>query len=280
MNIHATYLNKLERKNYSANTIQTYLGCFKHYMRFCSERSLDPKTNYEQYILWLVKKNYSLSSQNQAINAIKFYLEKIEGMDRILMNIDRPRKEKRIPEVLSKSEVKAILGSMRNVKHHAMLSLIYACGLRVGELINLKITDINGKRKLLHIKKGKGFKDRSIPIPESVLIMLRTYYKEYKPVVYMFEGQPKKNSKTPTKYSNTSLRLILKRALIRSGIKRRITLHTLRHSYATHMYEHGIELRSIQVLLGHSSSRSTEIYTHVATKHLGSLPSPIDFLDD
>lgn len=187
--------------------------------------------------------------------------------------IQRPRSEKKLPNVLSKQEVKLILESLQNTKHKAMLSLLYACGLRRSELLNIKLQDILSDRKLLHIKQSKGKKDRIVPLSDKLLDMLRDYYKTYKPKVWLFEGQQEGET-----YSERSLELVFKNALKQSGIKKPATLHWLRHSYATHLLENGTDLRYIQELLGHKSSKTTEIYTHVSTQSIQQIKSPFDDL--
>jgi len=154
-----------------------------------------------------------------------------------------------------------------------MLSLIYACGLRCGELIALKIESLDSKRMVLNIKNAKGKKDRIAPISPKIVTLMREYYKGYRPVIYLFEGQ------TPgTTYSAKSLQSVLKQALEKVKITKPVTLHWLRHSYATHLLESGTDLRYIQELLGHKSSKTTEIYTHVSTKSLSAIKSPFDDL--
>jgi integrase/recombinase XerD len=166
-----------------------------------------------------------------------------------------------------------ILKTPVNIKHSTMLSLIYACGLRRSELINLKPADVESKRGLLVIHQSKGRKDRIVPISEKVIVMLRNYYTLYKPKIWLFEGQ---NAGEP--YSEQSLQSVLKQSVRKAGIKKPVTLHWLRHSYATHLLESGTDLRFIQELLGHNSSKTTEIYTHVSTKSLQNIKSPFDDL--
>jgi integrase/recombinase XerD len=174
---------------------------------------------------------------------------------------------------LSKEEVKIILNAHNNLKHKMMLSLIYACGLRCGELLALKPVHIDSKRNIVLLKKAKGNKDRIVPLSPKILEMLRQYYKDYKPKIYLFEGQI---SGSP--YDSRSLQLVLKQALKKVGIQKPVTLHWLRHSFATHLLESGTDLRYIQELLGHCSSRTTEIYTHVSTKSIQQIKSPFDDL--
>ncbi|GGI24374.1 tyrosine-type recombinase/integrase [Pedobacter mendelii] len=180
----------------------------------------------------------------------------------VVEKIHRPRPEHKLPNVLSKEEIKLILEALTNIKHKTMLSLIYSCGLRRSELLHLKPTDIDSKRNLIFIKQSKGKKDRIVPLSLKILEMLREYYKLYHPKVWLFEGQ-----KTENLYSEKSLQSVLKQALSKAKIIKPVTLHWLRHSYATHLLENGTDLRYIQELLGHNSSKTTEIYTHVSTKH-------------
>ena len=270
--------NKLKQRNYSKNTQNVYCSFLKMYAKYCNEHDLDAKKDASPFILHLIDLGYAISTQNQAINAIKFYWEHILGFEPQFIAIDRPMKERRLPPIFSLDEVARIFDCTENYKHRMVLTTIYACGLRIGDLINLKIEDIDGERKMMHIKRGKGKKDRMIPVPESLLIQLRVYLRIYKPELYLFEGRAKKGSSETVKYSASSIRSFYKNSLFKAHIKKKATLHTLRHSYATHLYENGINLRSIQVLLGHESSKTTELYTHVSNVHLNKTPSPLDFL--
>ena len=187
--------------------------------------------------------------------------------------IHRPKREKVLPNVLSKEEVKAILEAHSNLKHKMMLSLIYSCGLRCGELLALQPVHIDSKRNIVLLKNAKGKKDRIAPLSPKILEMLREYYKLFKPTTYLFEGQ---HAGTP--YDSRSLQKVLKLALNKARIVKPVTLHWLRHSYATHLLESGTDLRYIQELLGHSSSKTTEVYTHVSTKSIQHIKSPYDDL--
>lgn len=207
------------------------------------------------------------------ISALKTYFRKLHNRKLEVEKIERPRREHKLPNVLSKEEVKKILDAPANIKHKAMLSLIYACGLRRSELLNLKPGDIDSKRGLRTIRNAKGRKDRVVPVSEKIIELLRNYFKGYRPKVYLFEGQEE-----ASRYSEESLSKVLKNALKSAKINRPATLHWLRHSYATHMLESGVDLRYIQELLGHKSSKTTEIYTHVSIKSLQKIKSPFDDL--
>ena len=263
-------------KRYSENTIKVYTNALELFFRFFPDRKPESLTNEDITFFnesCILKKNLSSSYQNQVINAIKLFYRNRFNRSMEVDYIQRPRREKRLPNVLSKSEVKAILASPTNLKHRAMLSLIYACGLRRGELLHLRLTDIHSDRHLLFIHQSKGKKDRMAPISQKVIDLLRDYYKAYKPRTWLFEGQSPGEP-----YSERSLQLVLKGAVKKAGNKKPISLHWLRHSYATHLLESGTDIRYIQELLGHSSSKTTEIYTHVSTKNLQRIRSPFDDL--
>ena len=262
---------KLKYKRYSPNTISTYISCLEQFNRFIQKKCLQiNEPAIYQYLMSLVEKGYSRSSQNQHINAIKFYLEKVLKQESKTYYIERPLKKRKLPTVLSEKEIQLIFSNIGNLKHKALLSLIYSCGLRVGEALNLKINDLDSDRMLISVRNGKGEKDRMVPLASNVLKLLRTYYKQYQPSDYLFNGAEK------GPYSATSIRNVLKRAVYKSYIKKNVTPHTLRHSYATHLLEKGTDLRYIQVILGHSSVKTTEIYTHVSTKNLQAIKSPIE----
>lgn len=273
------YLDKfskwLSSKRYSQNTIKTYVEALKSFLVFYNQRAVASLTNDDvitynnEYIL---KKGLSVSYQNQIVNAIKLFFTTIFETKMEIEKIHRPKREKLLPNVLSKDEVKALLEAHANIKHKVMLSLLYSCGLRRGELLHLKPSDIDSKRNVVIIRQAKGKKDRITPLSPKILEMLRTYYVAYKPKVWLFEGQG------GGAYSEQSLQSVLKQALVKANIKKPVTLHWLRHSYATHLLEAGTDLRYIQELLGHNSSKTTEIYTHVSTKNLQQIKSPFDDL--
>ncbi len=267
----------LSLKNYALSTQKTYVFYLHHFFEFCIQHDLDISHGIKPFLLRMINQGLSISSQNQAINAIKCYREQVLGMDGCRIEIERPMREKKLPVVLSRQEVKQIFAQITNRKHRMILATIYACGLRISEVINLQIKDIDSSRMCVHIKQSKGRKDRLLPLPSQLLHALRLYYKQYHPKRDLFEGKSKKDLE-PVKYSTSSIRQILRRAVQKARIQKQISPHTLRHSYATHLYEHGIDLRSIQNLLGHNSSKTTEIYTHVSTKHLLQCPNPLDFM--
>ena len=263
-------------RRYSENTIKAYTSTLARFLAFNADREPEAieQERVRKYILHLVEKeDVSASYQNQAINAIKFYFEAV--LDRPLepIFIQRPRKAKKLPTVLSEEEVAAIFKQIENLKHKCAIYLIYSAGLRRSEVLKLKPTDIDSKRNCIVIRGAKGQKDRITLLSQKALLLLREYYKQYRPKEWLFEGV------NGGQYSTTSLRKILQRAVSKAGIKKEVTLHTLRHSFATHLLERGTDLRYIQELLGHSSSKTTEIYTHVTSKGFENLKSPLDKMD-
>jgi integrase/recombinase XerD len=251
----------LKLKNYSEPTIKTYRQYFQRFLNYYPNTKLEDITHEQirKYLLYLVEaKDYSTSAQNQAINAVKFYYEKVLGNEPEYYNIGRPRKERKLPDVLSKKEIGAMIAATENLKHKCLITLIYSCGLRRSEAINLKLEDIDSKRMLIKLNDAKGGKDRYINLPVQLLELLRKYYQEYKSSVYLFEGQ-----KGGT-YSAESVWKVIRQAAQRAGIKKRVYPHILRHSFATHHIEQGIDIRYIQEWLGHESIKTTQRYTHVA----------------
>ena len=268
-----SFLQKLELRKYAFNTAKVYISCFESFMNHYKEMELDgiDENDIKIYLQYLVSKGKSDSYINQSINSIKFYYEVVLGMPNRFYSVERPRRAQRLPQILDKSDVIRMIGLVKNIKHKCIISLIYSAGLRRGELIHLKISDIDSKRMMLFIRGAKGGKDRYSILSKSVLLDLRRYFKEYMPKEFLFEG-PNGN-----KYSASSIRKILNRACNKAGIYKRVTPHTLRHSFATHLLEDGVDLRYIQILLGHNSSKTTEIiYTHVAKHALKGIKSPLD----
>lgn len=225
------------------------------------------------FLRYLVKeRNISGSYQNQSINSIKFYYERVLGGQRKIYTIDRPRKEKILPEVLSEEEVIKILNATENLKHKAILMTIYSAGLRVSELTNLRIKDIDSNRMQIRVEQAKGKKDRYTLLGNTTLEILRKYVAEFKPIEWLFESYEGRQ------YGSRSIQEILKRSVDKVGLKKKISVHTLRHSFATHLLEAGTDIRYIQNLLGHSSGKTTEIYTHITTKGFEQIKSPLDKL--
>ena len=270
------YRKWMEAHRYPPTTIQTYCSMMTKFLRFSSPKEADECNSDDILRLineYILPSRLSFSFQNQMISSVKKFYTHICKAEMDPVRIERPRGWRRLPNVLSKEEVKKMLFVIPNDKHRVMLSLIYACGLRRSELLNLMPDDIERSRGLLRIRQAKGYKDRVIPISARTIEMVDNYVQRYKPVNYLFEGQ-----KAGEQYTASSLEKVLKRACSKAGLKSEISLHWLRHSYATHLLEAGTDLRYIQELLGHSSSRTTEIYTHVTDKSIQKIRSPFDDL--
>ena len=266
----------LRSKRYSESTIGTYIDSIQTFLRYYSTKNLSEITNDDLIAFnnnYILANNYSASYQNQIVNAVKLFFRTVEDKQLYPELVHRPKTQKLLPNVLSKEEIKIILNAHGNIKHKAMLSLIYSCGLRRGELLNLTLNDIDSKRGLIVIRKAKGRKDRITPLSNKILELLREYYIAYKPTHWLFEGQNKNEQ-----YEGSSLSSVLKQALEKSKITKPVSLHWLRHSYATHLLENGTDLRYIQEILGHSRSTTTEIYTHVSNNSIQKVISPFDSL--
>lgn len=266
----------MRSRNYSENTVKTYTDALRVFLKYYRYKPVNQLTNKDVVDFtndYIKAKGYSTSFQNQTVNALKLFFGAIAESNIVTEKVHRPRREKKLPNVLSKAEVKLLLEGISNIKHRAMLSLIYSCGLRSSELINLELTHVDSRRNLLIIKQAKGFKDRIAPLSDKTIALLREYAALAKPQKFLFEGQYKGSP-----YDARSLQQVLKTAIKKAGIQKPVTLHWLRHSYATHLLESGTDLRYIQEILGHKSSKTTEIYTHVSTRSIQKIVSPFDDL--
>jgi integrase/recombinase XerD len=276
INIPLEYEELLIKMRYSEATRENYLSQFKIFLSYIFPIGADEFTeeHVHRYMLFMVKeKKTSLPTQNQAINAIKFYLEHVKKGERKTYYIDRPRRETKLPTVLSEEDVKALFFHTLNLKHRCLLLLLYSSGLRISELLNLKWNDIDRERKVIHVRGGKGRKDRITLLSPVAYGFISDYVELWKPTTWLFEG-PEGNKP----YSARSVNKIIKRSASKPGITKNISAHTLRHSFATHLLEHGTDLRYIQTLLGHESSKTTERYAHVTKKGFEQLQSPLDRL--
>lgn len=268
------YIQKLEINRYAATTASTYIHYFEIFMAYFEERELLAINEQDifDYLQELVHVGKSDTYVNQMLNAIKFYYEVVLGMPNRFYAISRPRKKEKLPTVISKAEVKKLLQSITNIKHKCVVQTLYSAGLRRAELLNLKPEDIDSSRMVIRVVHGKGGKDRLTLLSPKLLSNLRIYFKKYGPKKYLFEGS------YGGPYTGSSIVKIVSQAAKRAGIKQHVTPHVLRHSFATHLLEANIDLRYIQALLGHSSSKTTEIYTHVATTTISQISSPLDDL--
>ena len=271
------YILTLKELRYSERTLISYRLMFEEFINYyhtvdmnCINESMI--TTFLRYLV--MERKVSTSYQNQSINAIKFYYEHVLGGQRKVYCVERPRVEKTLPEVLSEQEIGNLLNGVENLKHKAILMTTYAAGLRLSEILNLRIKDIDSGRMQIRIEQGKGKKDRYSILSVKLLEVLRLYFAQYKPQQWLFEGIA-----IGEKYSASSVQSILRDAVKKTGIQKKVTVHTLRHSFATHLLENGTDLRYIQCLLGHANSKTTEIYTHITTKGFDQIKSPLDKLN-
>jgi integrase/recombinase XerD len=266
----------LEEKRYSKRTIGSYLAGLELFFKFFN--ASDPYEITEEDISefieeHIIKLGYSASYQNIIISAIKMFYN-INSKRRVNTDsLKRPRRSRALPKVFSKEEIMEIFSATKNNKHKLILWFIYSCGLRRSEVINIKLTDLDIERGILNIREAKGNTNRMVPVPQKIWEKIRTYNNSYKPDIYLFEGQ------TGGKYSVESVYAVFKHSLKLAGIKKDVGVHSLRHSYATHLHEGGLDIRYIQELLGHKSSRTTEIYTHVSRRNLFAIRSPIEDME-
>jgi len=265
----------LELKNFSPNTVTCYLTCMVNFVRHYGRSPVDlGEEEIREYLHYLIhEKKVSQSFINQAYSAMKFFYVVSLGRPWNATRIPRSKIRKKLPVVLSLQEVQSLLASVENLKHRAILTTLYSGGLRLGEAIKLRASDIDGERMTILVRQGKGNKDRYTVLGQKTLELLRLYYKTYRPVGWLF---PSKKLDQPL--SGSSLQRVFKKALHRSGIRKKASVHTLRHSFATHLLESGADLYHIQRLLGHTTAKTTSLYLHITGRDLAKVKSPIDLL--
>lgn len=269
------FKKRLSIENYSSQTIQSYYSAIKLFLEYVEKMELSQITEkeIENYLYYCkTKKIYSFSAMKQVIASIRYLYLNVLGKPVPKTLFIKLKKPNTLPSVFTFNEISKILEVTRNLKHKTILFLIYSAGLRLGELLELKIGDINSEAMKIYVRQGKGKKDRYIMLSENVLSLLREYYKVYKPKDYIFEGQ------SGGKYSPKSVQSVFKTAIKKAGIKKKATVHTLRHSFATHLLDDGTDIRYIQELLGHKRIETTQIYTHVSSYSINKIKSPADKL--
>lgn len=264
--------DELRIQGFSQKTIKAYLFHCQKFMKFNPDYLKFDIDIVKSYMLFIRdEKQCSISHLSQAISAIKFYYSKIKKIQETELYIKFPKKIQKLPNVLSKDEVRDILSVVCNLKHRTILMLIYSAGLRVSEAAMMKVNDIDFDRKLIRIEQAKGNKDRMTLLSNKVINVLIEYIKVHKPIIWLFPG-----SDLEWHISTRSIQKVFSDACIKAGLKKPATIHWLRHSFATHLLENGVDLRYIQELLGHQSSKTTEIYTHVSNSSLNKIKSPLD----
>ncbi|MHC1604800.1 MAG: site-specific tyrosine recombinase/integron integrase [Candidatus Methanofastidiosia archaeon] len=263
---------ELDSRGFSNKTKKSYLFFVQDFLKYTNKNPTEiQKEDIKKYISYLItKKRYTNITANLAISSLKFFFNKVKGTN-ICDDIDRPKREKNLPTVLSKEEVKRIIDSTNNTKHKLVLKCLYGMGLRVSEIVNLKVSDLDFDRNVVKISFAKGNKQRYVMMPKELKSDLRNFIELEKPEKYLFSGRR-------NKYTIKSIQKIFESAATKAGIKKKVSCHTLRHSFATHLLEKGIDIRYIQNLLGHSKLQTTQIYTHVADSKLKNIQSPLDDL--
>jgi len=269
------FQEQLKLKGYSPNTLRTYSVAFAQLLYLLKNfpvQDLNAERLRSYFLYCHDTLELSESEIHSRINAVKFYYEQVLHRPKMFIDIPRPKKKQTLPKMLSKTEVKKLFSKVDNPKHKLMLQLCYGMGLRVSEVVNLKIADIDSQHKIVRIEQAKGKKDRIVVLPESILVDMRNYYLQYRPETFLFEGQ------YGDAYSVRSLQAVFKNAMIKAGINKKVGIHGLRHSFATHLLETGTDIRFIQELLGHNSIKTTQIYTHISDVQKWNIKSPLDLM--
>jgi site-specific recombinase XerD len=267
------FIETIQLKGYSSSTLKTYKNEFTVFLSYLNKKSASDcnLSDIRAYILHCLNElKLTEATIHSRINALKFYYEKILHFERFSIEIPRPKKPYQLPKVIDISEVKKLFEVTTNLKHNTMLKVCYGMGLRVSEIVNLKIIDVDSKSMQVIIEKAKGKKDRYVNLPQSLLQQLRSYFKEYKPKYYLFEGL------NASQYSCRSAQQVFKHALEKAKINKVVGIHSLRHSFATHLLENGTDIRYIQELLGHNDIKTTLLYTSVSDKSIRKIKSPLD----
>jgi site-specific recombinase XerD len=271
------FLQQLQLKAYSDSTIRTYRNEFAQLLQILGKvnvQDLEPH-HLQRYLVFCMNKGLSEHTIHSRLNALKFYYEQVLHKQKMFFEIPRPKRPLQLPKVLNNEEIASIIKAIENVKHKTMIMLAYGCGLRVSEITALKVADVDGKRRLLFIRRGKGKKDRVISLSPVLLVMLREYYKQNRPKKFLFEG-----ARAGTQYSIRSLEAIIQAAKEKAGIIKPGSMHMLRHSFATHLLDKGTDVVMIQKLLGHNDIKTTLRYLHVTNKDLLNILSPIEDIKD
>jgi integrase/recombinase XerD len=264
------YSDELRLKNYGQRTIEVYVCAVSIFLRKFDQRPKDiNESQIKNYLLGL--SSTALVKQN--IGALKLFYNLVIHQPLKFRYIEYPRQEQHLPVILSKEEVRRLFSVINNLKHKAIVSILYSTGVRVGELINLKVKDIDSGRMVIKVCEGKGKKDRYVTLSPSVLVILREYYKQFQPNDFLFYGQ---NS---PKYSEKSIQQFLTHYATRANIQKHVHPHLLRHCFATHLLESGTDISIIQDLLGHKNPKTTQIYRHISNQFIGNLGTPFDNLN-
>ena len=275
-----TVRREMRLRNYSPKTIKSYLSCLRSFVRHIHPRHPRELSDVDlkNFLLYLLdQKQQTAGTVNQVFNALRFLYVDLYQRPLIIGSLPRPHQEKKLPDVLNDEELVRLFAKVRSLKHRTILMLTYATGLRVGEVVRLRMEDFDAVRRMIHIRKGKGAKDRYTLFPESLRGQLIAYWKREHlgRTGWLFPGQ-----RRDYHLSERTIQAVIQLAAKRAGIAKHTGMHTLRHTFATHLLERGTDLRYIQELMGHQSIKTTEIYTHVSKREIGKIVSPLDWLAD
>lgn len=276
-NLIMIFERRLKLQRYSPNSIRNYSSAVKSFLQIAAKKFNDPgrltENEIEKYVFWKIEKDkISNSHQRMIVASIDKFYRLVLNRELEIKHLYPSRKRYALPRYITATEVKEMIASTPNRKHACIIKMLYGCGLRLNELLHLKLSDINSERMLVHVRNSKGNKDRVVMLAPALLEDLRNYFKAYHPKVYLFEGQ------NGGRYSEKSVQNIVKTAAAKAGITKQVTPHVLRHSFATHLLENGTDIRYIQQLLGHGSVKTTEIYTHITDVAKMKIKSPLDYL--
>jgi site-specific recombinase XerD len=269
-------LEELQRRNYSQRTIESYLHAVEDFARYFGKRpDLLDQEHIRQYQLHLVQvRNFAVNTIVARIAALRFFFVKTLRRPYLREDLPTPKRPKRLPTVLSQEEVARLIDSAGNLFHYTILMTLYATGLRRAELCQLRVSDVDSQRMVLHVHKGKGNRDRDVPLAPKLLETLRVYWRWRRPKTYLFPGRASSHSDQPI--STKTVYFAVQQAAKRAGLQKPVSPHTLRHSWATHLLENGADLRTIQMLLGHADLEHTTVYLHLSQRHLQAAPNPVE----
>lgn len=267
------FRSDLELKSYADNTIDNYVSQIKVYLhRFNSEYTEPCKIPERQIKNWLLESN-TINGRRSRLSALKLFYKMTVRQPMKLRYIEYPRAEKKLPIVLSQSEIQDMFNICHNLKHRVILAILYACGLRISELLNLRWKHVDRKNKVIYILAGKGKKDRQVPLPDILIDLLEQYYRAYKPHSYIIQGQ------FGGQYSEKSVNEVLKALAFKAGIRKKVHAHLIRHCTMTHLLEGGVDISIIQKIAGHSNPKTTQIYTHISSNLLSHVHNPLNSLN-
>lgn len=262
--------NELKRKFFREMSIKNYVSCLGVFLKYFDGKKKEPKAINEDDIKEYLRQFKEQNTQRSHHSAIKCFYKYVLNQPNKFRYIEYAKRNRKLPIVHSQDEIQKLISACDNIKHKAVICLMYACGLRVGEVIKLKIEDIDSSRMVINIRDAKGGKDRQVMLPQNLLTLLRNYYNEYKPKIYLFNGQ------FELQYSERSISQFLKRYSEIAGLNKRIYPHLLRHDSFTHLCESGCDIALIQKLAGHQNIKTTNLYLHTSHTLISKIQSPLN----